>query len=67
MRRLVKIGFPCHTLAVRLGLRMYVYHVTIDHMSSHDIVRLFEGFSGRTSFSLHCLPILRLLRPTKAF
>jgi hypothetical protein len=65
--RLMKIGFPCHTLTVRSSLRMYVHYVMTGCSSGHDTVRLLCGFSGRTSFSLHCWPILKLLRPTKAF
>jgi hypothetical protein len=39
MARLVKIGFPCNTLAVRLGLRPYVYHV----MTGHTFFDVFQG------------------------
>ena len=39
MGRLVKIGFPCHTLAVRPGSRLYVHRVTTGRTSGHDTVR----------------------------
>jgi hypothetical protein len=52
----------CHTVTVRLGSGAYVRRVTTSRTSSLDTVRLLYGFLGRTLFSLHCLPILRLLR-----
>ena len=65
MGQLVKIGFSYHTLVVRLGSMPYVHRVTMGAMSDHNTVHLLCRFSGRTSFSLHYLPILRLLRPTQ--
>ena len=67
MGRLVKIGFPYNTLVVRSSSRLYVHRVLMGRMFGHNAVRPLGGFSGRTSFSLHCPPILRLFRPTKAF
>jgi hypothetical protein len=31
MAQLVNIGFPCHTMTVRPGLRSYVHRVTTGH------------------------------------
>jgi hypothetical protein len=66
MRQLVKIGFPCHTLTVRPGSGLYVHCDTKSHTFGHETVRPLRRLSGRTSFSLHYPPILRLLKPTKA-
>jgi hypothetical protein len=38
MGRLVKIGFPCHTLTVRLGLRPYLHGIMMGHTSGHDTI-----------------------------
>ena len=38
MRRLVKIGFPYHTLTVCPGLGLYVHRVMTGRMSSYDTV-----------------------------
>jgi hypothetical protein len=62
MGRLVKIGFPCHIVTIRLGPNAYARRITTSRTFGHDIVRLLYGFLGRTLFSLHCSPILRLLR-----
>jgi hypothetical protein len=62
MGRLAKIGFPCHTVTVRVGSSAYVRRAMTSRTSGLDNVRPLYGFSGRTSFSLHCPPILRLLR-----
>jgi hypothetical protein len=40
MGRLVKIGFPCHTLTVRPGLDPHVHYDTKGHTSGHETVRL---------------------------
>ena len=40
------------------GLGAYVHRVMTGHTSGLDIVRPLCGFSMRTSFSLHCPPIL---------
>ena len=40
MGRLVKIGFPYHTLTVRLGLGSYVHRVTMGRMSNDDTEHL---------------------------
>ena len=58
---LVKIWFPYHTLTVRPGLGLYIYHVMMSRTSDDDTVRPLCRPSGRTSFSLYCLPILPLL------
>ena len=43
------------------GLGAYIHYVTMGRTSSLDTVRPLCGFLDKTSFSLHCLPILRLL------
>ena len=37
---LMKIGFPCNTLAVHLGSMPYVYRVMMGRTSGHNTVRL---------------------------
>jgi hypothetical protein len=51
-----------HTMTVRPDSGAYFRRVTTSRTSSLDTVRPLYGFSGRTSFSLYCPPILRLLR-----
>jgi hypothetical protein len=65
MRRLMKIEFPCHTLALRPGSGLYVHCDAVGHMSDHETVHSLQCLTRRTSFSLHCPPILRLLKPSQ--
>ena len=50
MGLLVKIGFPCHTLAVRLGSGSYVHCVTMGRTSNHETVHPFQSFQGEPHF-----------------
>jgi hypothetical protein len=48
------------------GSRPYIRCGTSGYTSGHEIVCPLQRLLGKTSFSLHSPPILRLLRPIKA-
>jgi hypothetical protein len=56
MGRLVKIGFSCHTLTVRLGSGPYVHRVTTNRISGKIPCVHYVGTQGEPYF----LSIIRL-------